>query len=207
MIKINKIVNINSVLIFFTLFWQTSLSANTGAESFVGITDNINKTKEKRFMQEDDQTIKNTLVKIIQIEIVKLTDNSGLTYVGGKISAVDLEPYLSQMKLILGDDFSLYRQNQSARDHHTFHMTLINPYEYQSLTKKVAFGETLSISLRGLASVSTEDKKTFFVVAQSLEAKSYRQNLVLNNKDFHVTLGFNPSDIYGVNKGIESLVK
>jgi len=207
MIKIKRIVNFNSALFILTLFWQMSFAANTLAEPFVDITDNIDKTKEKRFMLEDDKTIKNTQVKIIQIEVVKLTDNSGLTYVGGKVSAADLEPYLSQMKQILADDFSLYRQNQSARDHHTFHMTLINPYEYQSLTNKVVFGSTLSISLRGLASVSTEDKKTFFVVVQSLQAKNYRQNLVLNNKDFHITLGFNPSDIYGVNKGIESLIK
>ena len=154
----------------------------------------------------ENETLKQT-VKSIQIELVKLTDNSGLTYVGGKVNAADLDVYLSQMKQILGDDFTLYRQYQSNRDHHTFHMTLINPYEYQTLKKPVAIGTNLSVSLRGLARVSVDDKTAYFVVAQSMQAKSYRQSLVLTDKDFHVTLGFYPSDVYGVNKGIETLIK
>ncbi|PKI18062.1 hypothetical protein [Colwellia sp. 12G3] len=201
---INNIASLTGVLFTIVIFCQTSLAANTTSEYLVN--NNDNQIKEE-LMPEIDAADKKTLVKLIQIEIVKLTDNSGLTYVGGKVNPADLELYLSQMEKILGDDFALYRQNQSARDHQTFHMTLINPYEYQLLTKNIAIGSRLSVSLNGLGRVRQDDKTSYFVVAQSSQATSYRQGLVLSNKDFHVTLGFNPSDIYGVNKGIGSLIE
>jgi len=193
-----------NILLIIIVFWLPSLSANAMTEPLLEKTDS---KIEKKTLLQVDETVDKAQVKFIQIKVVKLTDNSGLTYIGGKVSAADLAPYLSQMKQILGDDFALFRQNQSARDHHTFHLTLINPYEYQTLTKDVDIGASFSVSLHGLARVSVDDKSTYFVVAHSLQAKSYRQSLVLNNKDFHVTLGFNPSDIYGVSKGIDSLIK
>ena len=205
--KINNIVSFQGILFTLAIFWQTSLTAQTITEHVMEKTANkVEKTQLTEFDDVENETLKQT-VKSIQIELVKLTDNSGLTYVGGKVNAVDLDVYLSQMKQILGDDFTLYRQYQSNRDHHTFHMTLINPYEYQTLKKPVAIGTNLSVSLRGLARVSVDDKTAYFVVAQSMQAKSYRQSLVLTDKDFHVTLGFYPSDVYGVNKGIETLIK
>ena len=205
--KINNIVSFQGILFTLAIFWQTSLTAQTITEHVMEKTANkIEKTQLTEFDDVENETLKQT-VKSIQIELVKLTDNSGLTYVGGKVNAADLDVYLSQMTQILGDDFTLYRQYQSNRDHHTFHMTLINPYEYQTLKKPVAIGTNLSVSLRGLARVSVDDKTAYFVVAQSAQAKSYRQSLVLTDKDFHVTLGFYPSDVYGVNKGIETLIK
>ena len=205
--KINNIVSFQGILFTLAIFWQTSLTAQTITEHVMEKTANkVEKTQLTEFDDVENETLKQT-VKSIQIELVKLTDNSGLTYVGGKVNAADLDVYLSQMKQILGDDFTLYRQYQSNRDHHIFHMTLINPYEYQTLKKPVAIGTNLSVSLRGLARVSVDDKTAYFVVAQSMQAKSYRQSLVLTDKDFHVTLGFYPSDVYGVNKGIETLIK
>ena len=205
--KINNIVSFQGILFTLAIFWQTSLTAQTITEHVMEKTANkVEKTQLTEFDDVENETLKQT-VKSIQIELVKLTDNSGLTYVGGKVNAADLDVYLSQMKQILGDEFTLYREYQSNRDHHTFHMTLINPYEYQTLKKPVAIGTNLSVSLRGLARVSVDDKTAYFVVAQSMQAKSYRQSLVLTDKDFHVTLGFYPSDVYGVNKGIETLIK
>ncbi|PKG81990.1 hypothetical protein CXF85_15765 [Colwellia sp. 75C3] len=204
MIKINDIASLKRVLFTLVILWQTSVFANTTPEYLVNNHDN---QIEEIPMPDINLALEQPLVKLIQIETVKLTDNSGLIYIGGKVNPADLELYLSQMKKILGNDFALYRQNQSARDHQSFHMTLINPYEYQALKKDIAIGTTLSVSLSGLGRVILNDKTTYFVVAQSSQATSYRQNLVLNNKDFHVTLGFSPSDIYGVNKGIESLIK
>jgi hypothetical protein len=204
MFKINDITSFKSVLFTLIIFWQTSVFALTIPEYLVN---NHGNQIEEIPMPAMDINLEKPLVKLIQIETVKLTDNSGLIYIGAKVNPADLELYLSQMKKILGDDFALYRQNQSARDHQSFHMTLINPYEYQALKKDIAIGTTLSVSLSGLGRVILSDKTTYFVVAQSSQATNYRQNLLLSNKDFHVTLGFSPSDIYGVNKGIESLIR
>lgn len=204
MIKNNSIVGIKAALLMVLIIWQTDISANSLTEPLAG---SVNNHVEEVVMADLNGTTKKTLVKLIQIKVVELTDNSGLTYIGGKVNPADLELYLSQMKKILGDDFSHYRQHQSARDHQTFHMTLINPYEYQAVTQNIAIGATLSVSLKGLGRVKQDNKATYFVVAQSPEAASYRQKLALTPKDFHVTLGFNPSDIYGVDKSVKSLIE
>lgn len=204
MIKINGLASLKAALFTVAIIWQTSLSANTVTEPLGATLDN---NMEEVSMPNINESLKQELVKLIQIKVVELKDNSGLTYIGGKVNAADLELYLSQMKGILGDEFLLYRQQQSARDHQTFHMTLINPYEYQTLTTDIAIGSTISVTLNGLGRVIQDDKATYFVVAQSQQAANYRQKLALTKKDFHVTLGFNPSDIYGVDKSAASLIK
>ena len=200
--KINNMANLKGVFLTLIIFWQATLSASTLPKS---LAENSNNQPKEVLISDTVQAVKKALV--IQLEIVELTDNSGLTYVGGKVNAADLELYLSQMKKILGDDFIRYRQHQSERDHQTFHMTLINPYEYKTVTKEIDIGTMLSVSLSGLGRVSIKDKTTYFVVAQSPQATSYRQNLMLTDKDFHVTLGFYPNDIYGVSKGAATLIK
>lgn len=200
--KINGMASFKGVFFTLIVFWQATLSANTIPKH---LAENTNNQSKEVPMSDTILAVKKALV--IQLEIVELTDNSGLTYVGGKVNAADLELYLSQMKKILGDDFTRYRQHQSERDHQTFHMTLINPYEYKSVTKEIDIGTVMSVSLMGLGHVSKNDKTTYFVVAQSPQAASYRQNLMLTDKDFHVTLGFYPNDIYGVSKGIATLIK
>ena len=202
--KINNIASFTGILFTMAIFWQTNLSAQTITEHSMANTEN---RVEKTQLTGLSEVVIEATVKSIQIEVVKLTDNSGLTYIGGKVNAADLDVYLFQMKQILGDDFTLYRQYQSKRDHQTFHITLINPYEYQTLAKGVTIGARLSVSLRGLARVSADDKTAYFVVAQSSQAKNYRQSLVLTDKDFHITLGFYPNDVYGVSKGLETLIK
>lgn len=201
---INNITCLKSVLFTLLLCSQTNLSASIIAGY---LSEKTESQIEEVSMSDISNDVKEKPVKTIQIEIVKLTDSSGLIYLGGKVKPADLDFYLSQMKSILGEDFLLYRQYQSARDHQTFHMTLINPYEYKELTEVITTGTMLSISLKGLGRVKQEAKATYFVVAKSVEADNYRQKLGLTKKDFHVTLGFNPSDIYGVNKGLSSLIE
>jgi hypothetical protein len=145
--------------------------------------------------------------KTLSIKVIELKDNSGLVYLGGEVSSADLAPYLQQMKLLLNDDFVKYRQNQALRDHQTFHVTLINPFEYKEVNQnKIQLGKSLNVRLLGLGQVAREEKSSYFVVVQSSQAQFYRQQLALANKDFHVTLGFSPQDIYGVSKNSDTLV-
>jgi len=189
--------------------WQGTLSANVVASDKVIASDtessDIKVVKES--MSEAGNVMKKVQQQLIQLELVELTDNTGLTYIGGKVKAADLEVYLSQMKGVLAEQYTLFRQHQKERDHHTFHMTLINPYEYKSLTNNITTGTTVAVSLRGLGQVKQADKSTFFVVVESPQAQKIRQGLGLSKKDFHVTLGFYPTDIYGVDKGVSSLIK
>ncbi|MCP4987163.1 MAG: hypothetical protein GY928_14280 [Colwellia sp.] len=148
-----------------------------------------------------------TTEKDLRIKLVHLQDSQGLKYVGGLIEAKNLTLYLAQMKNLTKTNFANYRTNQAKRDHGEYHMTLINPYEYQEIKQsKVNIGDTLTITLKGLGRVAKKNKETYFVVVQSSEAQLHRQQLGLADKDFHITLGFKPVDVYGVSKGIERLV-
>ncbi|MCW8831836.1 MAG: hypothetical protein OQK09_00560 [Colwellia sp.] len=156
-------------------------------------------------------------VKNLRIQVRKLSDNQGQTYLGAIVSRAELQPYLTQLKGILVDDFDKYRANQAARDHQRFHMTLIDPIEYQHVDKQLVeqllspmtninFSSHLQVTLLGVGKVEKAGASSYFVVAQSNDAQLIRQRFLLGNKDFHVTLGFEPSDIYGVKKDSTTFV-
>lgn len=146
--------------------------------------------------------------KTLTLAVSELTDNSGLIYLGGKVSEAELSQYLAHLKRELGEKkYAVYRQYQAARDHHSFHVTLINPYEYQNIDQsQLEFPLQFRVSLHGLGKVVSGDKQSYFVVASSPDGQFIRQNFLLKNKDFHVTLGFYPEDLYGVSKGRDTLI-
>ncbi len=159
-----------------------------------------------------------SLQKNIQINISQLKDSQGNVYLGAIVSKAELSLYLVQLEQHLSDEFTGYREQQAKRDHQQFHLTLINPIEYKTIDKALInkvlkahlFSNnqaTLNVTLLGLGNVNKDNKSTYFVVAQSDNGQLIRQQLLLKRKDFHVTLGFKPSDIYGVSKGIETLIK
>jgi len=177
----------------------------------------ITKQQAKALTMLNQQEPNMQQIKNLRIKVTKLSDNQGQVYLGAIVSRAELSPYLTQLKNILADDFQRFRANQSARDHQSFHMTLLSPKEYQLADKALIeellspdfnrnFSSQLNVTLLGLGSVEQDSKKTFFVVAQSNDAQLIRQRLLLPSKDFHVTLGFNPSDIYGVKKDKTTLL-
>ncbi len=146
--------------------------------------------------------------KTIVIKVEQLTDNQGLKYLAGLVNEADISVYLAQLQTILADKFDQFRQQQSARDHGKFHITLVNPMEYQALADKNAMiGQRVRVQLHGLGRVSQGNNTAYFVVASSSDGQFMRQNLLLTAKDFHVTLGFDAQDVYGVSKGQDSLIK
>ncbi len=165
-------------------------------------------------------SVGNIQEKHIVAKITELEDNSGLVYVGALISQADVSVYLQQMQSIV-DNKVVYQQlraNQSSRDHQSFHVTLINPYEYQTIKNKVKLGENIRLTLHGLGrvqktlSLNNKQSKTkqlqqsYFVVVSSADGQYFRQQYLLKPKDFHITLGFNPQDIYDMSKGKERLL-
>ncbi len=146
--------------------------------------------------------------RTLTLEISELKDNSGLVYLGGKVSAAQLSGYLEQLKSELGaEQYAIYRQHQAARDHQSFHVTLVNPYEYQIINKdKLKLSAQFRVILHGLGRVEQEEKTSYFIVVSSPDGQFIRQKSLLKNKDFHITLGFLPDDIYGVSKGRDTLI-
>ncbi|MGB1261586.1 MAG: hypothetical protein ACPG52_01645 [Cognaticolwellia sp.] len=146
--------------------------------------------------------------KILSLDISELKDSSGLVYLGAKVSLADLSEYLTQFRHEVGDEqYAIYRQYQSARDQQSFHVTLINPFEYQTINKeKLKLSQPFRVTLHGLGRAENTEKASYFVVASSRDGQFIRQELLLKNKDFHITLGFFPGDVYGVSKGRDTLI-
>jgi len=164
--------------------------------------------------------------KTLRLKLTELQDSQGLKYLGLNIPKAELVGYLAKMKRIIPAEYAQYRDNQSLRDHGGFHLTLVNPYEYQLLNKtELALGKNFSITLIGLGRVSSENtnkikvpphfestanKKNntaYYIIANSSDGQFYRQNLLLKPKDFHVTLGFDSKDVYDKSKGVDTLIE
>ena len=191
------------------------LSTHTMAQSTLGhpkIT-----VQQAKALNMLDQRSNRGITKTLDLQISKLSDNQGQVYLGAIISRAQLLSYLTQLKGILKSEYQVFRSHQAARDHHSFHMTLLSPKEYQLadtalVEKLLGTGKDkqatthLTVTLLGLAKVEQDNKSTFFVVAQSNEGQLLRQGFLLPPKDFHVTLGFNPTDIYGVKKDLSTLI-
>jgi len=155
----------------------------------------------------DQAKYQKTAIKTVFIEIKEFTDNKGLQYLAGEISQADIARYLRQMKTILVDKFDRFREYQSNRDHGLFHMTIVNPIEYQTLADPAKIlGYKIRIHLYGLGRVSKGDNTAYFVIADSNDGRFIRQKHLLAPKDFHVTLGFNEQDVHGVDKNKDTLI-
>lgn len=173
--------------------------------------------KHARALQSLNTESQSQTTKSLRLKITVLQDNQGQEYLGALVNRADLLPYLSQLQQLLTENFNKYRTLQAARDHQLFHLTILSPKEYQLADKAViekllapdfnqSFSSQLSVTLLGLGKVAHDNKESFFIVAQSADAQLIRQRFILLHKDFHITLGFNPSDIYGVKKDLSTLI-
>ncbi|WP_448567532.1 hypothetical protein [Thalassotalea ganghwensis] len=145
--------------------------------------------------------------RLITLELTKLTDNAGLEYIGAIVPDDILRGYLSKLKQITANRFLEFRSHQQKRDHHQFHVTVINPYEYQRYqSSRQLLGKKITVELYELGTVSKEEAQTYFVIVTSTQGQLMRESLGLPAKDFHITLGFAPNDIYGVSKGKETII-
>ena len=206
------------------IFFQVSVAAKSTNNEKVELTDKqVRALQSLNDPQYDPQAKQQNYLqskqsqKAVRLKVTKLKDNQGQVYLGAIISRAELSSYLIKLEQLLGDSFQQYRAFQAARDHQLFHMTLISPQEYQLADKALVeqllapdfnsnFSSQLNVTLLGLGKVELDNKETFFVVAQSGDAQLIRQRFLLKNKDFHVTLGFNPNDIYGVKKDSSTLI-
>lgn len=141
-----------------------------------------------------------------RIEI--LEDREGLIYLGCSVSAEKILPYLKQLNSEVGTKKYLrLREHQAHRDLQSFHVTLVNPFELKEVDREKALaGSPCEFEWLGLGRVKKDPAETYFVVLESSLAQHYRASLGLKAKDFHVTLGFEPSDVYGVSKGRSTLL-
>lgn len=142
-----------------------------------------------------------------------LKDTIGNNYVGINIPEDVVQPHLEKLKEILGEeDFEIFTQNQKMRDHGHYHITVINVMDCNRLSKEMGMANFVKsvelafeypvedLELLGVGKASKNDNTAYFIVCQSDSLDAVRTRFNLPKQDFHVTLGFNTKDVFGVPK-------
>ena len=144
-----------------------------------------------------------------------LKDTIGKNYVGINIPSEVVQPHLEKLKEILGEeDFEIFTQNQKMRDHGHYHITVINVMDCNRLSKEMGMANFVKsvelafeypiedLELLGLGTASKNDNTAYFIVCSSDSLDAVRTRFNLPKQDFHVTLGFNTKDVFGVPKNL-----
>jgi len=144
-----------------------------------------------------------------------LKDTIGNNYVGINIPESIVEQHLEKLKEILGEeDFEIFTQNQKMRDHGHYHITVINVMDCNRLSKEMGMANFVKsvelafeypvedLELLGVGTASKNANTAYFIVCQSDSLDAVRTRFNLTKQDFHITLGFNAKDVFGVPKNL-----
>jgi len=144
-----------------------------------------------------------------------LRDTIGNNYVGINIPSEVVQPHLEKLKEILGEeDFEIFTNNQKMRDHGHYHITVINVMDCNRLSKEMGMANFVKsvelafeypvedLEMLGVGMASKNDNKAYFIVCSSDSLDAVRTRFNLPKQDFHVTLGFNIKDVFGVSKNV-----
>jgi hypothetical protein len=152
----------------------------------------------------------------MRIEYIK--DIDGQNYLAIKVELSNIQPFLDRLQSELGKDFLLYTGNQIARDGGKYHITVINVMDYGRLVKSLGMDKFLSalepileyeiddIDMLGVGKAEGKGNTTYFIVCESDKLDAVRTRFNLSKQDFHVTLGFDKKDVFGVTKDKSSLL-
>lgn len=145
--------------------------------------------------------------------ITHLKDILANNYLGVDISKDEVEPFLGELKELIGsDDYEAFTSAQIDRDHGRYHLTAINVAEYNRLAKHMGIDgfvnsldpilkyEIDDLKMLGLGRAEKGADVAFFVVCRSEKIDAIRERYGLDKKDLHITLGFKHRDVFGVRK-------
>ena len=145
--------------------------------------------------------------------ITHLKDVIGNNYLGLDIPITIIQPYLNELRDILGeDDYTKFTENQIKRDGGHYHITVINVADYNRLSKHMGVDKFVNsldpilkypiddLKLLGVGRAQKNENTAFFIVCDSAKLEAIRTRFELGEQDFHITLGFNFKDVFGVSK-------
>ena len=143
-----------------------------------------------------------------------LTDVIGNNYLGVKMPEGVIDKHLTQLKGILSEeDYVKFTDNQKKRDN-GYHLTVMSVAEFNGITKKMGMDKFVSslqqifkyeiddLKMLGVGTAKKSTNQTYFVVCQSDKLDAVRDFYGLDEKDFHVTIGFHWKDVFGVRKNV-----
>ena len=151
----------------------------------------------------------------MRIEYIK--DINGQNYLAIKVELSN-KPFLDRLESELGEDFLLYTGNQIARDGGKYHITVINVMDYGRLTKSMGMDKFVSalqpileyeiddLDMLGVGKAESKGNTSYFVVCESDKLDAVRTRFGLPKQDFHITLGFDKRDVFGVTKDANTLL-
>ena len=147
--------------------------------------------------------------------LTHIRDTIGNNYIGINMPNGIIDPYLNELKEILGDDeYEKYTDLQKDRDHGSYHITTINVMEYNAITKSMGMDKFVSsldnifkyeiddLKLMGIGTATKNENRSYFIVCKSEKLEAVRSRYNLPKFDFHITLGFRYKDIFGIPKNI-----
>ncbi len=156
-------------------------------------------------------------------KIEYLKDSIGNNYVGINMFTYITSPYIDALSEILSkEDFKLFTDNQKIRDNNKYHITLFNvielnqicsdPKKLKYLVDYVINLNIPNINLKGIGEASRGLNKCYFIIIESDLLDKIRRDFGFEKKDLHITIGFNPKDVHGVDKSkvinkIEKFIK
>ena len=146
-------------------------------------------------------------------KIEYIRDVVGNNYLGLDMKVSVIQPFLDDLKDIIGeDDYQTYTKLQQDRDHGKFHITLINVAEYGKLSNELGMDKFINslekileypiddLKMLGVGTAVRNENRAYFIVCKSDKLQAVRNRYGLSEQDFHITIGFNYKDIFGVRK-------
>jgi len=140
-------------------------------------------------------------------------DRLGNNYLGSDIPYEIVEPYLTRLEEVIGEEnYQIFTKNQQTRDSGKHHMTVINVMDYNRLSKDMGVDKFINslelvfdyeiddLEMLGIGTATKDTNTAYFIVCKSDKLDAIRTRYELPKFDFHVTLGFNPKDVFGVPK-------
>jgi len=115
----------------------------------------------------------------MKYNITHLKDTLSSNYLGINIQETEVQPFLGQLKDILGDQYEEYTSNQKKRDSGGYHITVINVIDYGRLTKEMGMDKFINsldgilktpiddLKLMGLGKAQKNENTAYFVVCKS----------------------------------------
>ena len=144
--------------------------------------------------------------------ITHVKDVLGNNYLGIDIPKHVVEPFLNELKDIIGDDYDEFVKLKEDRDGANYHITVINVADYNRLSKNLGIDNFVNsldpilkypiddLKLLGVGRAQRNENVAFFTVCESDKLEAIRKRFELADHDFHITLGFLWKDVFGVRK-------
>lgn len=142
-----------------------------------------------------------------------IQDILGNNYLGIDIPVNTIQPFLKDFREIVGeDDYNTYTKLQQERDHGKYHITIINVMEYNMLCKEVGMDKFVNsldkifkygiddLKMMGVGTAAKNMDRAYFIVCKSDKLQAVRNRYGLSEQDFHITIGFNYKDVFGIRK-------